>query len=388
MSPRTINYRAFEICGFKPYALIALVFIAAIISKPSLAQNNIRLGLAAPISGPLSNAGKAMAAGFSRGVKDAAARHNLSITLVIENDEGSTAGAKLAARALVEKGVRIVIGHYTSAPTLTGNALYARNNTLLVAPSAGSPKLMEPKSANVLRLAPREDSQGLFAGQYLIREFPEGQIAILNDGTVTSAIMAKAAKSAWTGALRKPVIEAEWIATPGDIAANAAQLAQTLTRKNAAAIYWTGAVSAAGPLLKSMQASGATIPVMGTDALATPEFPAAAGDATEGVRMTILAGATPSPTAQDIAAWLKTEGVRDIPLALATYASVQIVTEAAVRLGSFEPDMLGAALRGGALIETIVGPVSFDAQGERREQLYTIAVWKKAADGKFIFAPQ
>ena len=383
-----IHISAPESLGLKRYAALVLASAVAVLSSSASAQNNLRIGLAAPISGPLSNAGRAMAAGFDLGAKDASARLNRTIIPIVENDDGSTAGARNAAQALLDKGTHVVVGHYTSAATRTGNALYARKNVLLIAPSASSPKLIEPKSANVLRLGPREDSAGLFAGRYLAREFPSTQIAIVSDGSVTSSIFASAAKSAWNRQQTKPVIEAQLLSTPGDAVANAAQLVQTLNGKNVAAIYWTGGVSMAGTFLRALQATGANTPVIASETLATPEFPAAAGDATEGLRMTILAITTQSAQAQSIAARMKAEGVRDIPLALATYASVQVVTETAARLDTLDSARLAAALRGGAPIETIVGPVSFDVTGERREQLYTIAIWKKAADGKFIFTPQ
>ena len=49
--------------------------------------------------------------------------------------------------------------------------------------------------------------------------------------------------------------------------------------------------------------------------------------------------------------------------------------------------ILTKAARDGRPFSTVIGPVSFNANGERIENLFTLAVWKPAADGKFIFSP-
>ncbi len=366
----------------------ALVFVLATCAAPVQAQT-ISVGIAGPMSGPLADAGRAIAAGALLAVKDINARNGLNgapIVPLIENDEASLAGARKNAETFAAKNIRIVIGHYTSAPTLVAGEIYARNNILLIAPSATSPKLTERKGANVLRLAPREETQGAYAGQLLAREFPNGRIAIMRDGSAAARILSAAALAAMKAAGAANIMEAEISAVAADAAASAANYANALASENISVVYWAGGGANIAPFLKALRSAGSAASVLGSDMLASADIAATAGDALEGVRMSVIADTTQSPAAKEVAARLRADGVRDMSLALANYASLQVLEEAAIRAKGNDPAKLGMSMRNGPPVNTIIGPVSFDSAGERREQLYAIAVWKKSPDGKFIFA--
>ena len=66
---------------------------------------------------------------------------------------------------------------------------------------------------------------------------------------------------------------------------------------------------------------------------------------------------------------------------LYSYASVQAIAERAKRPGSLEPARVAAALRGGAPVGTVLGPVAFDAKGDVRDPRYAIYVW--GPDGQY-----
>ena len=365
--------------GISSAAQALLKFLSAILttlvlSGAALAQQDkaLIIGLAAPMSGPLADAGKAMAAGAQLALRDLAAKGGQHFSLVVENDEASTAGARKAAEALIGKGARIVIGHYTSAATLAAGEVYVRNNVLLMAPSATSPKLAMQSKLNLVRLAAREEAQAVFAGLWLTRAFAAGRIAIVRDTSAQSVILAEAAKAALARAGQK----------------NVGEYLTTGTPPAADAIYLAAGSAPSAAFLKLLRVSDVSAMIVGNDALATPEFAAAAGDGADGIRVIVPIDIKQLASAREAAAQLKSEGVRDITLALSGYAAVQLLAQAVQKTRSSEPAALGQALRGTEPVETIIGPMSFDGNGERLEQLYTIAIWKRAADGKFIFSPE
>lgn len=372
----------------RPWRSGMAALIALVVSAPAHAQT-IALAVVGPMSGPLAEAGMAMSAGAKLAASDINASGGVNgakLTLQLEDDEAGIATARKRAEELARRNLRYVVGHYTSAPTLSAAEIYMRNAMLLIAPAASAPKLTERREALVLRLAPREDAQGYYAGAVLARDLaPEG-VAIIRDGSVASRILAAAAQRALASAGKAPAQDIQ-IPTAADGPAIAAAQAQSLARAGFAALYWSGGASNVGPFLKALRAAGSRAMLIGNDALATPEFATVAGDLADGVRVTVMAHVAPEYGAADVLARLKADGVRDIDLALATYASVQVLQQAAMRANSLEPSAIARAARAGQVFKTIIGPVSFDSSGERVESPFRLATWRKAVDGKFLLAP-
>lgn len=365
--------------------LIALALFAA--ASPACAQ--VTVALVGPMSGPLAESGKAMAAGATLAARDinaAGGVNGAKLELLVENDEAGTAPARKVAEGLAARNIRYVIGHYTSAPTLSAAEIYMRGRMLLVAPTATTPRLTERADFPVLRLSPREDAQGRYAGEILVRDFPAGDIAIVRDGSAASRILTTAAQRALEAAGRQPAKEFEVMAGAQDGASLAALQAQTIANANIAAIYWSGGASNVAAFLRALRAENSRAVVIGNEALATPEFAAVSGELADGVRVVVPAQA-PADSTVAVAARLKSEGIRDIELALATYASMQVFRQAAARAKSLEPSAIAQAARNRQPFETVIGAVSFDASGERIENLFTLAVWKPADDGKYVFRP-
>lgn len=369
--------------------MVALALLALSEPVPARAQQaSLTVALAAPMTGPLADAGKAMAAGAAMAARDINATGGVNgskLELVIENDESGVAPARKVAEGLAARNIRYVIGHYTSAPTLSAAEIYLRRGMLLIAPSATSPRLTERAGAPVLRLAPLEDAQGRFAGEVLGRDFASGVIVIIRDGSAASRILAAAAQRALEAMGKQPAREIEITAGAPDGAALAAMQAQALSQAGASAIYWSGGASNVAAFLKALRAAGSRAAVIGNEALATPEFAAVAGDLADGIRVTVLAPSPPQ--AAKLVARLKSEGVRDVELALAAHASLQILHQAAARARSLEPNAIAKAARNRQPFMTVSGPVSFDEAGERVENLFTLAAWKAAADGKYVITP-
>jgi branched-chain amino acid transport system substrate-binding protein len=72
---------------------------------------------------------------------------------------------------------------------------------------------------------------------------------------------------------------------------------------------------------------------------------------------------------------------------LYSYAAVQIIQQAAETARSLDPKRVAAVIRSGRTFQTVIGPLSFNAQGDRADADFVIHVWRKAADGKLIYEP-
>ena len=359
--------------------LAALVFACA----QSASAQELAIGVAGPMSGPLAAAGRSLAAGVSVAAQDVNARSAAKYTIVIEDDGANPAGGRKAAQALAGKGVKFVIGHYTSAPTAAANEIYAKNNVLLLAPSASLPKLTAGPARNVFRLAAREDAQAQFAGFWLAREFGKQKIAIVEDGSASSRMLAGAAADVLRAAGAALLPGAEIVAGAADGPAQAARAAQLLTAGEAAAIYWSGGGANFIAVLAALREAGSAALVLGGEALASPDIAGSGANVLDGLRAVIPAPPPRGDASLALMARLKQAGASDLPLALAAYASMETLAQAR----AMDRQNPAAALRQGRVFETAAGPVSFGENGERRETLHTIAIWRRAIDGRFSLAP-
>ena len=78
----------------------------------------------------------------------------------------------------------------------------------------------------------------------------------------------------------------------------------------------------------------------------------------------------------------KADGVVPDGFTLFSYAAVQAMAEGVRRAGSTEGRKVTAALRDGTPIDTVIGPVVFDAKGDAVGITYQIDVWKDGRYGK------
>lgn len=94
----------------------------------------------------------------------ALARHHqqggVPVRAVWCDDHRSAEGGRAAAIHLIDRGVRYVIGHFSSRAAMTAAQVYAGAGVLFLAPGASAPALTEhPAPSTVLRLFGRDDTQ-------------------------------------------------------------------------------------------------------------------------------------------------------------------------------------------------------------------------------------
>lgn len=387
------SYRAKLAATTRPPAIGAMMFAITAIMPAAAFAADIKVGVAGPMSGPLQEAGAQIMAGATAAAKAVSADGGLAVRIVKADDRATATGAIAAARRLVAAKVLAVAGHYNSTAAISASEIYAENNILLFAPAAIVPKLTDRKLWNVFRLAPREDRQGRLAGNILAREYAARPVAVIAEANAFGRGIARTARDAYSAVAggKAPAITAEIESgTPKNARAIDA-LAVRLKKANVAAIFWSGGAANGGRLLKAVRARGHAAAFLGTEALASPQFLGVirrlgTPDIAEGVRMT-LAGPVGPPPARPSASGDEPELPASRP-ALGAHAAIEILAAAIKATGGTNPRAIAKWLHAGNRVQTVLGPVSFDAIGDRRETLYRMYVWKKAADGKLIFVPE
>ncbi len=122
---------------------------------------------------------------------------------------------------------------------------------------------------------------------------------------------------------------------------------------------------------------GSTAQLMGGDALLTEDYWRLAGDAAEGTLVTFMLDPQRLESARSVAARFIEKGDAPEGHTLYAYAAIQAWVQAAEATGSTDGARIAEWLRAGNRVQTVVGPLSFDAKGDLRDPLFAWFRWSK-----------
>jgi branched-chain amino acid transport system substrate-binding protein len=70
---------------------------------------------------------------------------------------------------------------------------------------------------------------------------------------------------------------------------------------------------------------------------------------------------------------------------LYSYASVQVIAQAATAAKSLDPKKVAEKIHSGMKFNTVIGELSYDKKGDVTRLDYVVYVWKKNKDGKITY---
>ncbi len=333
-------------------AEIALAILLA--AKPGAAAANVVVAVAAPLSGHHQATGEAVRQGAERAVRalnDAGGLLGEHVDLVFEDDGCDGVKAAEIAKTIVERRPAVVVGHPCSGAAVAAAPLYAAAGIIFIAPGARHPALTEKRAGPmVFRLAGRDDRQGEAAAQWLRRVAPEGRIGLIHDRTLYArAIVEDTARN----------LKAAGVSPPPTIAIAAGRkeydvIVRRLKDARAEAVLFAGYPTEARVIVDGLGREGSGTRFLGSDSLATPEFAERAGADQE--RLHVLLAQSPNIDAlaqAAVEAWA--DGVREAKM--------------------FDAKEVSAALCRITAKTSVLGPISFEENGDARIPSFAPAAW-------------
>lgn len=132
------------------------------------------------------------------------------------------------------------------------------------------------------------------------------------------------------------------------------------------ALFLAGMAPQAGYLVKQARAAGLNFPILGGDALDTPELIDAAGAAAEGMIVTsVFHPDNPRPEVMRFNRKFEAHfGKAPDSWAARGYEAIRLLAEAMEAAGSFSPRAVANHLRSEVLRSSLSGPVTFDENGD------------------------
>lgn len=343
------------------FVLAALVWLASVFHTGDTAAQALRIGLAAPLSGPLALLGEQMRSGAqaaARGFPDA------DIALIVEDDQCTAEGGEAAARQFVRTGVRLATGFLCIEAIEAALPILSEAGIVTVTTGVRANALTDRRARAghlVYRMAPRADDEAEAVSRLLTRRWRAELFAIVDDGTLYGRELAETFRLAAETTGMSPVF-VDSFRPQFD---NQIGLVGRLRRAGATHAFAGGdrddiaiiARDAAGLDYELILAGGEALRSAGEQPLP------------EGVLMVGL------PDWQDIADWervdaLRAAGVEPEGYVLPGFAGVEIAAAAVLAATRLETDI--AAVLDEQTFATVLGPLRFDANGDLEGSFYRL----------------
>ena len=246
-------------------ALAALVMGLSASALPGRAADTIRIAVAGPAEGTKANTVRAIAEGAHDAVA-ALARDGLGLEIETADDGCTRDKAEETAKALVAKGVALVLGHPCPAAALAAAKIYAAANVVFIATETRHPDLTGKRAGpSVFRLAGNDAHQGEDAARLLLALAGDKPIAIVHDRTLYAKTIAENAVSALKSAKKEPI-------TATIVGGDKEYRRLVAKIKGAGAVLFAGFPLEAGFIFAALRNAESKAAIVASESVATSEF--------------------------------------------------------------------------------------------------------------------
>lgn len=150
--------------------------------------DSIKIGVAQPLSGPLSALGKDLLNGVQLAVNELNKANfsiegkRVTLEVMSVDDKADAATGKAVAQQLVDAGVVAVVGHLNSGVSIETAPIYAAAGIAQIAIST-NPKFTQLGHETTFRMVANDNLQARAIGSFASSQFGDVRFAALDDGT-------------------------------------------------------------------------------------------------------------------------------------------------------------------------------------------------------------
>ena len=349
------------------------------------AQAQVKLGVAGPITGANAAFGAQLKNGVEQAVEDINATGGIMgqrIVLSVGDDVSDPKQGVSAANKFASDGVKMVVGHFNSGVSIPASEVYQESGIVQITPASTNPRFTERGMWNTFRTCGRDDQQGGVAGAYLADKFKGKKVAIVHDKTPYGKGLADETQKAMKAKGLNDVLYEGVNTGEKDYSA----LVSKLKSANVDVVYFGGLHTEAGLIIRQMRDQGLQAPLMSGDGIVSAEFVQIAGPGADGTLMTFAPDPRKNPNAKEVVAKFKAKNYDPEAYTLYSYASVQILKQAAEEAKSMDGKKIADVMKSGRVFKTVIGDISYDKKGDITRPDYVLYVWRKGADGKIDYS--
>ncbi|MGQ5522049.1 branched-chain amino acid ABC transporter substrate-binding protein [Chitinimonas sp. PSY-7] len=262
------------------FASSALLTLSVQAASPEV----VRLGFAAPLTGPQAHYGADMKAGIVLALEDINKQSPViggkvvRFELLAEDDQADPKAATGIAQRFVDARVSGVIGHFNSGTSIPASKVYADAGIPQIA-MATAPTYTAQGFKTTFRAMTSDTQQGSVMGAFVVKKLGLNKVAIIDDRTAYGQGLAdefeKAVKAA--GGM---VVAREYTT---DKATDFASILTSIKAKQPSAVFYGGADSQSAPLTLQMRRLGLNAQLVSGEMTRTDNFLKLTGEAANGV---------------------------------------------------------------------------------------------------------
>ncbi len=361
--------------------LFSLLFSSTAFPK----DDEVSIGLVAPLTGDQAYIGVGVMQGAQMAVEDANVRGpvfgNVKLKFVPLDDQHNPTQAVLAANKLIaDPDVVGVVGHFNSSCTKAASAIYREGRVTQVTPASTNPEISKQGFDTFFRMCATDDVQGPAAASFVREELKAQNIVVLDDQTTYGQGLADQFEKKFK-ALGGTVL------CHDGIAQGEKDYMPLLTRLKSVKpelIFFGGIYPELALLVKQSRKVGLNVTWVGGDGIFDQALIDLAGkDLAEGIYATML-GVDPHtvPSAQDFVKRYEARYGEIGSFSAYGYDSANVLIEAVKRAGKKDREAVVAEMKKTKDFPGILGPVNFDEKGDAIGK--SVGIFK-VEGGKFKF---
>ncbi|MEH6389667.1 MAG: branched-chain amino acid ABC transporter substrate-binding protein [Pseudomonas profundi] len=362
----------------KPYrkALSRMIAVAAMAGATgfAMAADNIKIALAGPVTGPVAQYGDMQFIGAKMAIDriNAAGGVNGSqLEGVIFDDACDPKQAVAVANRIVNEDIQFVVGHLCSSSTQPASDIYEDEGILMITAASTSPEITSRGYELIFRTIGLDSLQGPTAGQYIAEKVKPKKVAVVHDKQQYGEGIATAVRDV----LRENDIDVALFEgiTAGDKDFSA--LISRLRQADVDFVYYGGYHPELGLILRQAREQGLNATFMGPEGVGNTDISAIAGEASEGMLVTLPKAFDEDPKNADLVKAF--EAKNEDPsgaFVFPAYAAVQVIADGIKLADSTDPFDVAEALRSNTF-ETPTGTLSFDEKGDLKDFNFVVYEW-------------
>jgi branched-chain amino acid transport system substrate-binding protein len=362
--------------------------IAMAFAGSAYAQQVVKIGAVAPMSGPNAHLGKdndnaarmaideLNAKGFTLGGK------KVTLQLLSEDDASDPKQGTAVAQKLVDAHVAGVIGHLNSGTTVPASKIYNDAGIPQISPATTAPAYTRQHFPGAFRTVASDAKLGGTLARYAIQNLKVKNIAVIDDRTTYGQGVAdeflKGAKAPGVRVVGKEFTNPN--------ATDYTAILTSIKAKKPDLVFFGGMDSVGGPMLKQMKALGINALYMGGDGICTESLGRLAGDAIgEGKVVCAEAGGVLGNQEKGLADFrerYKKKFGQDIQLyAPYVYDAVMVMAAAMQKANSADPVKYLPELKK-IKYEGVTGTIQFEPSGDLKDAALTLYTYKGGKKSK------
>ena len=244
------------------------------------AQEVVKLGTAAPLTGTQAHLGKDIENGVRLAVEDYNAKgitlggKKVRFEVQAEDDQADPKTATTVAQRLVDSGVKGVVGHLNSGASIPASRIYNEAGLPQISPASTNPKLTQQNFKATFRTIANDVQQGSAIGKYAATKLGK-KVALIDDRSAYGQGLGDEVEKA-VKANGGTLVGREFTS---DKANDFQAILTRIKGQNPDVIVYAGMDTQGGPMLKQIRQLGMKVNFITGDGGCTGEIITLAGDA-------------------------------------------------------------------------------------------------------------